>query len=72
MVASTVQDLAASTSCATLTLVLRIAWISVPNSVQSITTSPSVDGCTVGNPTQKLKVTHLVIVTLYCLTVDSM
>lgn len=31
------------------------SWISVPNSVQSITTSPSVDGCTVGNPTQKLK-----------------
>lgn len=58
MVASSVQDLAVSTNCATLTLVVKTAWTSVPSSVQSITTSPSGDGCIGGDPIPKLKVTQ--------------
>lgn len=58
MVASSVQDLAVSTNCATLTLVMKTAWTSAPSSVRSITTSPSGDGCTGGDPIPKSKVSQ--------------
>lgn len=56
MVASSVQVLVVCISCAILTLVMKIAWISEPSSVQSTTANLSVDGSTSGNPIPKWKV----------------
>lgn len=56
MVASSVLVLAVYISCATLTLVMKIAWIFELSSVQNITANLSVDGSTNGNPIQKWKV----------------
>lgn len=55
-VASSAQVLAVFTSCATLTLVMKIAWIFELSSVQNITANLSAAGSTSGNPTRKWKV----------------
>lgn len=56
MVASSVQVLAVFINCATLTPVVKIAWIFEPSSVQNIMANLSVDGSTSGNRIRKWKV----------------